>query len=265
MTNNFNIIDSSNLGNNLIIGNFNTIKGNVYIGNNVKIGNNCTIITNKKDEKIIIGDNCEIKNNVVIEGNVEILNNNKIFDSCIIGRSPQHNKFSDESIKNIYIGNNNTLREGVLVHSPVENLTKIGDSNYIMNHVVISHDVILHNNVVITAGVCLGGHCELFNNCNIGLNSEIHQHCRIGEYAMVGMGSSIRKDLPPFYLFYSESVLLTNNIGIERSFCFEEQGVTKLELFNSIKSFKKNEKIDNNIINTMFETFTSKSTRGFYR
>ena len=42
-----------------IIGNFNTISGNVFFGKNVIIGNNCSIINKSSKQKIFIGDKGE--------------------------------------------------------------------------------------------------------------------------------------------------------------------------------------------------------------
>ncbi len=59
---------------------------NILIGKNVKIGSNCSIGHNTIIESnVVIGDNCSIGSNVIIR-NTLIKNNVSILDGCVIGK-----------------------------------------------------------------------------------------------------------------------------------------------------------------------------------
>jgi UDP-N-acetylglucosamine acyltransferase len=208
----FNIIEA-NIPNDLQIGNFNTIKGNINIGKNVKIGNNCTIIGN-----IIIGDNCIIDNNITIINNVKIGNNNQIYSGCSLGYPAQH--LNEHSIKDKYIeiGANNIFRENCTIHLPYSNNKTIIKNNcFIMTNTNIPHDAIIHSNVIIAYNVAIGGHCEIFEYANIGLNATIHQNIKIGAYCMIGMNCEIKKDVLSFMTIYNKTqkVIKINEIGFK--------------------------------------------------
>jgi UDP-N-acetylglucosamine acyltransferase len=48
------------------------------------------------------------------------------------------------------------------------------------------------------SGVLLGGHVVVGDRANLGLGTVVHQRRVIGPDAMVGMGSVVTRDLPPF-------------------------------------------------------------------
>lgn len=257
---NMNLIDVK-LDENVKIGQFNIIKGNVKIGKNVKIGNGCTIEGN-----IEIGDYCEIGNNVTIVNNVKIGKNNKIYSGCCIGYPAQHlNEHSIED-KCIEIGENNIFRENCTVHLPYSNKKTIIKNNcFFMVNTHISHDTIIYNNVITANNVAIGGHCEIYEYANIGLNVSIHQFCKIGHYCMVGMGSSIIKDVLPFYMVtgFRNVKLSLNLIGFRRKY----RGNLTIQ---DIKNYKKYVDVNKSLpqdlgneLDKILEPFKN-SNNGFY-
>ena len=164
----------------LKIGNFNTISTDVKVGKNVIIGNNCTLEGN-----ITIGDDCIIGNNVTIVNNVTIGDNNQIFSGCNIGYSAQHLATHSIDDKSIVIGNDNVFRENCTIHLPFSlDKTIIKNNCFIMVNTNIPHDAIIHNNVTIAYNVAIGGHCEIFEFANIGLNATLHQNVKIGAFSI---------------------------------------------------------------------------------
>lgn len=158
---------------------------------------------NKIHETAIIGDNVTIgKGNIigaytVIYDNVEIGDNNTIGSFVVIGGDGE-TKRETEFTKKIIIGNDNLINHHVTLDRGNERDTIIGDHCYIMTKSHLGHDVQLENGVTISSGANIGGHVTIEEYANIGLNAEIHQRLRIGQGAMVGMGSSITKDVYPF-------------------------------------------------------------------
>jgi UDP-N-acetylglucosamine acyltransferase len=89
-----------------------------------------------------------------------------------------------------------------------------------MGHVHIGHDCILQNNIVIANSCAVAGHVEISSNVVVGGMSAIHQFCKIGESAMIGGGSILVQDIPPFCICEGNRATLRSlNInGLRRRF-----------------------------------------------
>lgn len=256
--------DTVEISDNYKIGNYNTIEGCVSIGKNSKIGNGNTI-----SGDIQIGDNCVIGNNVSIVGNVKIGDFNSIFSNVCIGYEAQHLvKPKVDTFQPIVIGDRNTFRENCTIHKPHESngVTSVGSDGLFMVNSHISHDTLIGDNVVICNNVAIGGHSEVSDFACIGLNSSIHQFCKIGKYSMVGMGSTITKDVLPFYLVNDSNVIKTslNIVGIKRNY----KGSIPISEIKKAKRFISNNRTldnatDNEELKSIFCDFSS-SVRNIY-
>jgi len=138
----------------------------------------------------------------VIEGDVTIGDDNWIGPHVTIGTPPQYStkkfEFHGGDAAGIVIGNRNVLREYTTVHQPSERTTSIGDDCYLMAYCHVSHDTRLRDGVVMANSVQIGGFSDIQEFANIGLSSVLHQFTTIGAYVMIGMGTVISKDIPPF-------------------------------------------------------------------
>ncbi len=61
---------------------------------------------------------------------------------------------------------------------------------------VISHDTYIGDYSFIANTVSTGGYVKIDKSCFIGLNSTIRDRVQIGSYSIVGMGSTVLKDIP---------------------------------------------------------------------
>lgn len=193
------------------------IEEGAIIGTDVSIGA-FTII----GSKVVIGDGTTIGSHTLIEGNTTIGKNNRIFSHAVLGTIPQDLKFEGEDTQ-LIIGDNNTIREHTLLNTGTAGggyKTIIGDDCLLMGHVHIGHDCILSNNIVVANSCAIAGHVEIDSNCVIGGMSAIHQFCKIGENAMVGGGSILVQDIPPFCICEGNRATLRSlNInGLRRRF-----------------------------------------------
>jgi UDP-N-acetylglucosamine acyltransferase len=160
------------------------------------------------EEGVELGDNNYIGHFAVIRKHTRIGNNNFIGNHTVIGELCQHSvnkhelngfKPEDEHKREVIIGSNNVIREFTTVHLPTTTeFTLISDNCYLMAYNHVSHDTILRNNVILANNTQIGGHTIIDEFANIGLSSIIHQRSTIGAFCMVGMGSIITKDIPPF-------------------------------------------------------------------
>jgi len=165
------------------------IARDVVVGAFTIIGDDVTI-----DEGTIIGSHC------VIEGKTTIGKNNTIFSHAVLGTIPQDLKFDGENVE-LIIGDNNTIREFTLFNPGTQGgggITKIGNNNLFMGYTHVAHDCIIGSHCIFANVATLAGHVECNDYVVIGGLSAIHQFCKIGTQAMVGGGSIIVQDIPPF-------------------------------------------------------------------
>ena len=157
---------------------------------------------------------------VVIEGNTTIGARNRIFQFASVGAEPQDLKYHGEDSA-LIIGDDNRIREFCTLQPGTEGggmITRVGSGNLLMNYSHIAHDCILGDRVVVANGVQLGGHVTIEDGVVLGALAGIHQFVRIGESALVGAGSMVSLDVPPFCNATGDRATLhgLNSVGLKR-------------------------------------------------
>jgi UDP-N-acetylglucosamine acyltransferase len=175
-------------------------------------------------ENVKLGSGNWIGPYVVIMDDVAIGDDNWIGPHAVIGAPPEHRSFhwcaNPEAIEGkITIGSRNVIHEHAAIQAPTTGNTSIGDDCLIMHGVHIAHDVQLGNWVTIAPGTVLAGHSAVGERATLGIGVAVHQSRRIGPLAMVGMHSTIVKDVNPFALVIGTPArfIKANLIGIERA------------------------------------------------
>jgi UDP-N-acetylglucosamine acyltransferase len=184
------------LGKDVIVEPFAYIAGNVIIGDETWIGPNCTIMDGAR-----IGKKC------------------KIFPSAVVSGIPQDLKFRGEDTT-AEIGDNTTIREGVTVNRGTSAVGKtvVGDNCLLMAYCHIGHDCAVGNHVIIGNTTGLAGEVKVDNWAILSGGTLVHQFARIGAHVMVGGGSKIRIDVPPFIKADRDplSYMGLNSVGLTR-------------------------------------------------
>jgi UDP-N-acetylglucosamine acyltransferase len=171
------------------------IEEGAVIADNVTVGPYTIIGPNVK-----IGSGTTIASHCVIEGKTTIGENNQIFSHAALGTIPQDLKFHGEDVE-LIIGDNNKIREFTLFNPGTQgggSVTRIGSNNLFMGYTHVAHDCIVGDNCIFANCATLAGHVEIEDSVVVGGLSAIHQFCKIGTQAMVGGGSIIVQDIPPF-------------------------------------------------------------------
>jgi len=171
------------------------IEEGAVLGEDVTIGAFTIIGPN-----VVIGKGTSVASHTLISGHTTIGENNKIYSHAVLGTDPQDLKFKGEKTF-LIIGDNNVIREHTFLNTGTEgggSKTIIGNGNLIMGHVHMGHDCIIEDNIVIANSTVLAGHVEIASNAVIGGISAIHQFCKVGEFAMLGGGSIVVQDIPPY-------------------------------------------------------------------
>jgi UDP-N-acetylglucosamine acyltransferase len=191
-----NIHPDAKIGENVVIEPFATIGRDVVIGDNTWIGPNACIMDGAR-----IGRNC------------------RIFPGAVVGAIPQDLKFEGEE-STLELGDHVTIREYCTLNrgTKANQHTRIGDHSLLMAYVHVAHDCVIGKNCILANNVGLAGHIEVGDWAVIGGFVAVHQFVKIGAHAMVGGGSLVRKDIPPYIKAAREplSYVGVNSIGLKR-------------------------------------------------
>jgi UDP-N-acetylglucosamine acyltransferase len=209
------------------------IEDSVRLGDNITIGPYCYISGN-----VEIADGNQLLSHIVIKGNTLIGKNNKFYPFTNIGEIPQDLKFKNELSQTI-IGDNNQIRENVTIHSGTElgnsyhnitNITRIGNNNLLMVGSHVAHDCVIGNNNILANNATLAGHVSIANKVIIGGLSAVQQFVRIGDYAIIGGMSGIDNDVVPYAMVIGQraNIAGVNIVGLKRNnFTKEEIKIIK--------------------------------------
>jgi len=171
------------------------IDPNAELASDVEVGAYAVIGT-----AVRIGRGTKIHPHVVIEGRTRLGEANVIYPFATVGSAPQDLKYKGEASE-LVIGNRNTIREYVSLNPGTSGggmVTRVGDQNLLMMYCHIAHDCIVGNRNVIANGATLGGHVVVEDFVIVGGLVGIHQFVRVGNGAILGAGSMVSMDVPPY-------------------------------------------------------------------
>jgi len=164
------------IGENVSVDPFAFIAGNVVIGNGTWIGPGAVIMDGAR-----IGMNC------------------RIFPTAVIAGIPQDLKFKGEETT-ADLGDGTTVREGSTINRGTASAGKtvVGQNCLIMAYAHIGHDCFIGNNCIIGNSCGLAGEVKIDDWAILSGGVLIHQFSRIGGHVIIGGGSKVRSDVPPF-------------------------------------------------------------------
>lgn len=165
------------------------------LAHDVEVGPYCVV-----GAGVNIGNGTKLQSHVVIQGRTTLGEGNVIFPFASVGSAPQDLKYKGEPSE-LIIGNGNTIREYVSLNPGTSGggmVTRVGDQNLLMMYCHIAHDCIVGNRNVVANGATLGGHVAIEDYVIVGGLVGIHQFVRIGTGAILGAGSMVSMDVPPY-------------------------------------------------------------------
>lgn len=193
-----------------------TVSPKAKIGDNVEIGPYAFV-----DDEVEIGDGTKILPHATIFKYVRLGKNCEVFPGAVVGAIPQDLKFEGE-VTYVEIGNNVTIRECATINRGTKasgkGVTKIGDNTLIMSYVHIAHDCTVGKNCILVSYVGIAGETDVDDWVILGGGAMAHQFSRIGCHAMIGGGSKINKDIPPYVLCGRDPISYAgvNIVGLRR-------------------------------------------------
>ncbi len=186
----------------------------VRLGDGVDVGPFCIV-----GEDVELGARCRLDSHVRIDGPLKAGTDNRFHHGAAIGGVPQDLKYSGARSA-VRIGNGNVFREFVTVNRATDegDETILGDRNLLMAYVHVAHDCILKNDVILANAVNLAGHIVIEDHAIVGGMTPVHQFVRIGSYAIVGGGSRLSKDMPPYLKAAGNPMRVVgpNSVGLAR-------------------------------------------------
>lgn len=195
------------IGKDVIIEPFAYIAGNVVIGDGTWVGPNSTIMDGAR-----IGKNC------------------KIFPCAVVSGIPQDLKFKGEETT-AEIGDNTTVREGSTVNrgTAATGKTIVGNGCLLMAYSHIGHDCVVGNSCIIGNSSGLAGEVNIDDWAILSGGTLVHQFTNIGAHVMIGGGSKVRTDVPPFIKADRDplSYMGLNSVGLTRR-GFEKERVDEI-------------------------------------
>lgn len=172
-----------------------------YVDPSAKLGNNVEVKPFAYiDKNVTIGDNCVIMPYASIMEGTTMGSGNKVYQHAVIGAEPQDFHHVPGTRSAVIIGNDNCIRENVVIAGGTDpdTATVIGNGNFLMDKVHICHDAHIHNRCVLGIGVSVAGNCEIFD-CSIqSSGAMIQQHVRVGKFSLVQSGCRVQHDVPPY-------------------------------------------------------------------
>jgi UDP-N-acetylglucosamine acyltransferase len=153
----------------------------------------------------MVGPQVSIQSGTEIASHAVIVRNTRIGRDCsvgvgsVLGGEPQDRKFENEETW-LEIGNETLIRDYCTLNRGTAHRgkTSLGRGCYIMSYVHVAHDCIIEDGVVLANAVQLAGHVHIEQHAHVGGSTPVHQFVRIGTHAMVGGGSRLPQDVPPY-------------------------------------------------------------------
>jgi UDP-N-acetylglucosamine acyltransferase len=202
------------LGKDVVVEPFAYIAGNVVIDDGTWIGPNSTVMDGAR-----IGKKC------------------RVFPSAVVSGIPQDLKFRGEETT-AEIGDNTTIREGATVNrgTAAVGKTVVGNGCLLMAYAHVGHDCLIGDNCIIGNNSGLAGEVNVDDWAILSGGTLVHQFTHIGAHVIIGGGSKVRIDVPPFIKADREplSYMGLNTVGLTRR-GFEKERIDEIhEIYRAI-------------------------------
>lgn len=171
------------------------------------------------DQNAVLGNDNFVGPYCVVGPNVSVGNGNRFEAFVSIGTAAQHRDYFHLPPGAVQIGNMNVFREHVTVNGGTTGVTIVGDQCSFLIGAHVGHDAQIKNFCNFGNNTNLGGHVVVDTGANLGLSVVVHQHRIIGAYSMIGMNSTVTKNIVPFIISHGTPCehRRLNRVGLQRS------------------------------------------------
>jgi UDP-N-acetylglucosamine acyltransferase len=149
----------------------------------------------------------------------------RVHEGAVLGGDPQDLKFSGE-MSYAEVGDDSVIREFATIHRSAnpEGTTRVGRRCFLMGYGHVAHDCDIGDEAIVASYAALAGHIRIGRRAFVSGGVVIHQFSRVGELSMIGGGSKVNLDVPPFFTVdgVPARAVGLNLIGLKRAGLGEE-------------------------------------------
>lgn len=221
--NNIGIHKTAYVADDVVVGRGTIIGPNSVILGPCEIGKDCWIGPN-----VVIGTPAQDNSNMVRKRIPEYYFTEDLGDNIFL----DNYLWNSDQGKGVVIENNTIVREHSAIQQGTVRETHVGSNVFLMHKSHIGHDVYVGDNVNMAPSVVIAGHCSIFDRANLGMGVIVHQRRKIGAGSMVGMNSTVTKDIRPYELCYGSPAKSHGlNIKLLKDLEFEDTEIKMLSKF----------------------------------
>ncbi len=188
------------------------------------------------DGNVFVDDGAEIGPGSVVLENTYVGKGARLKPGCVVGGDGFETVDRDGNPQVIRHAGGVWLGEGVQVGSGTSvdkamygDFTVIGDFTQIDNQAQVGHAARVGRRCILTAGTVLSGWCTLGEGVWLGPLTAVNQFIRIGDWAYVGTGSAVRRDVPSHALVYGPTARQAGWYCVCRTQLVPEEGEVRCE------------------------------------
>jgi UDP-N-acetylglucosamine acyltransferase len=197
-----------------------TVHATSIVGPKAQLGDNVTIGPYAiVEDDVVIGAGTTVASHALIANGSRIGKECRIHHGAVIGTQPQDLKFRNE-VTTMEIGDHTVIREYATLNRGTHERwkTTVGSHCFFMAYSHVAHDCVIGDHVILANSVNMGGHVVIEDHAVVGGMVGIHQFSHIGCHCMIGSGSRVTKDVPPYVLAGQEPLAFNglNLVGLRR-------------------------------------------------
>jgi len=146
-----------------------------------------------------VGAGSRIGAHAVLKNGLRLGRRVRVHEGAVLGGDPQDLKYRGARSYAV-VGDDSVIREFATIHRSAcpEGTTKVGRGSFLMGYGHVAHDCEIDEEVIIASYAALAGHIHIGRRAFVSGGVVIHQFSRIGELSMIGGGSKVNLDVPPF-------------------------------------------------------------------
>jgi UDP-N-acetylglucosamine acyltransferase len=182
----------------------------------VEVGPWCVV-----EPGVELGEGVKLGPHVHLSGRTIIGAGTRIGTGSALGGEPADKDYAGERSR-VLIGENCRIFEHCTVHraSGDESATVLEDGVMMMAGSHVGHNSIIRTGATLVNHSAVAGHAEVGEGAILVASSAVHQFGKVGRMTMVGGGSMVTKDAPPFSIVagsYPIRWRTPNTIGLRRA------------------------------------------------
>jgi UDP-N-acetylglucosamine acyltransferase len=153
------------------------------------------------EAEVRVGAGCRIGSYVTLGERLRLGREVRVFNYAYLGGESQDKKHRGEQ-SHAEIGDRTVVREFVTVNRATREggVTRVGADCLLMAYSHVAHECEIGDGVVLVNGATIGGEVVVEEHAIISGLACVHQFCRIGRHVIVGAGSKVTLDIPPYLL-----------------------------------------------------------------